>query len=1238
MLEKEMEAKGLDIGMFVEVKAKPSERHPMRGVIAAALYETPVEERRGRNAAKNGVVCVQGNKNGDRGQPTIRILEQDTEGRWMLVDMSGVILCIAYIAPSETVATYQGMELAIEKATQQQPNAPIILAGDFNIRLRRFGDTTDTRERDKREWMEELVDGKGWIRVEPIRGRNTTKGRSGEGGGVTDLIFTNAAAENLITDLVVHDGQDGQRAYAHSDHNLLTFNLRIPSTITRPAFKRLNIRKLCAKPREYAKKLSEEMLTVKQVLRVALKTCEAATRDNTALSADFRQRLVDTMENQIVTWMTSAAQQTAGYVKFRGGEISAPLNEEHVNKLRAIYEELHHTATTISNQRIGTREARIQAWREVKIARAVLKRAVRRSRKRLFDAGQDNWASNAPGDAKRIACAKRRSERTQSALEPNKTPEYVDYFRSTIGHAPTATAAINQDLLNQTDPDNMVPRLIDDAITLMPREDIEMLCMYTARGKATGDDGVFGEMLAIAPDSVTEVLTDLFWLIITTNKTPTRWNTALVALVWKKKGSNTDIANYRPISLISRIRMIFEGALRPHLEKLVEANIDPAQGGFRPGRSTLDQVIGLHEIIAQHKGQLKTVYLDIKAAYDCIDRRLLWTKLAALEHDSNRDRTLRLLIPLLRQLFDRNSAVLLVAGSKSEPLPVTRGLLQGTVLAPMLFNIYINDLPQRLRLQHPTIQIDFRTQQQGRESEMSLNSLFFADDAAIFTRGEMQPLLTTCDQWGQETGTTWAPTKCEAVGVPAEEQIQIAGVDIPKYDRKNYLGIIFSKYGVEMRESIEMRVKNGHSMLSFLKARGFNGGGMRYGASRRHYFSFIRSMAEYGLALKILSAEERKPLEKLQQRALTTLFSVSIRSSTVGLRAMLGVTSIKGRNELLHAQFIQRLHMTKSSTNTAAIIYRTTINTRYPAGRHGRLSFLRADVRNNIRWQQFAATPLPPLIPPVLQHRVHGNRADRNASKPAPPIPHNIRNDWYFDDLQHDLELIQQNPRGARTTLLLDKPPRREPLPIIKELVPRSTERPIVLWMLGVAISRDFCSGCATEIDSDRRQHAVLCAEVGEEVRNLYTPPLQDDEEVYRLGGTMIDIALRDQRTWHLDRDHPTQRRDTLERLEKLARIINKTRQHFTGVENTVAASSASASDEIHALLNDLDARNLGRRFNRLRNMLRNTIRQHFSPITAAKIREPAPDREDNINIPPHPTQTEIDEILHRPEHRHLLR
>ena len=174
--------------------------------------------------------------------------------------------------------------------------------------------------------------------------------------------------------------------------------------------------------------------------------------------------------------------------------------------------------------------------------------------------------------------------------------------------------------------------------------------------------------------------------------------------------------------------------VRPSLERVHNRVVDIAQGGFRRKRSTLDQLFNINELIVKYPG-MNAVYLDIKAAYDCVNRELLWSSLYALGHGNDQFRGI--VIPLIRTLFDHNRAYLLVNGSRSEPIAVTRGLLQGTVLAPMLFNLAINSLPKELRDNFVGVTID----------GVRINSLLTADERPCSTE-----TCRSCEGW-QTTAT-----------------------------------------------------------------------------------------------------------------------------------------------------------------------------------------------------------------------------------------------------------------------------------------------------------------------------------------------------------------------------------------------------------------------------------------------------------------------------------------------------
>ncbi|KAG1532712.1 hypothetical protein G6F49_013649 [Rhizopus delemar] len=114
------------------------------------------------------------------------------------------------------------------------------------------------------------------------------------------------------------------------------------------------------------------------------------------------------------------------------------------------------------------------------------------------------------------------------------------------------------------------------------------------------------------------------------------------------------------------------------------------QGGFRPRRSALDQALCLHELIQSYYRRSHrfpvVAFLDIKSAYDTVDRRVIWDALSRSGASSP-------FLSLLVHLFDDVS----VSDHSSIPfIPVT-GVLQGSVLSPHLYSVYINTLPALLR-------------------------------------------------------------------------------------------------------------------------------------------------------------------------------------------------------------------------------------------------------------------------------------------------------------------------------------------------------------------------------------------------------------------------------------------------------------------------------------------------------------------------------------------------------------
>jgi hypothetical protein len=159
---------------------------------------------------------------------------------------------------------------------------------------------------------------------------------------------------------------------------------------------------------------------------------------------------------------------------------------------------------------------------------------------------------------------------------------------------------------------------------------------------------------------VAPVLSSMFCVYMALSMVPSSWKRALLCPV-PKKGDLSLISNYRPISLTEVTRKIYDMCILERIRS--EVPLSREQGGFRTGRSTLDQVESLDILINESRRtgkKMHLAFLDIKAAYDSVPRSVLWRRCQDLGMD-------HLTLLSLRSLFDHNSAQLNVSQKRSPP-------------------------------------------------------------------------------------------------------------------------------------------------------------------------------------------------------------------------------------------------------------------------------------------------------------------------------------------------------------------------------------------------------------------------------------------------------------------------------------------------------------------------------------------------------------------------------------------
>ena len=321
--------------------------------------------------------------------------------------------------------------------------------------------------------------------------------------------------------------------------------------------------------------------------------------------------------------------------------------------------------------------------------------------------------------------------------------------------------------------------------------------------KAAGPDDIHLMLLKEAADKIAPAITLLFQASLNQGNTPSTWRKALVVPIFKK-GSKSDASNYRPISLTSVLCKLCEHILHSTIITHLANHkiLSDAQHGFRKRRSCDTQLLLVLNDFSrglEDKSQTDVIFLDFAKAFDKVSHQGLLEK---AYYYGIRGHTFK----WIKSFLDNRSQQVVIDGHFSIDAKITSGVPQGSVLGPLLFLTYINDLPNCVQ-----------------------NSVcrLFADDCILYQRirtsqdsDKLQADLDQLQKWESTWLMEFNTSKCQAISItnkikPIIGRYQVHGHILEQVNCAKYLGIYIDSK-LAFNTHVDAIVKKANSTRAFL--------------------------------------------------------------------------------------------------------------------------------------------------------------------------------------------------------------------------------------------------------------------------------------------------------------------------------------------------------------------------------------------------------------------------------------
>ena len=429
------------------------------------------------------------------------------------------------------------------------------------------------------------------------------------------------------------------------------------------------------------------------------------------------------------------------------------------------------------------------------------------------------------------------------------------------------------------------------------------------KGRAPGEDEITAELLKLGGEVVVQWLVSLASSVWESEKIPEDWVKQLT-IPLHKKGSYQECDNYRGIALLSVPGKVFCRVIQRRLAERAEQQLRESQCGFRKGRACIDQIFAIR-VLAEKAREFNTPlflsFVDLRKAYDSVNREALWMVLRRKYHLPEKVNR------ILQALHRGTKGAVRVYGRISAEFPIKSGVRQGDVLAPTLFNLFLDAVISAVLAQHPHCGVkmlhNLGDELVGSKRKMSgstlIQDLEYADDMALVSDSmdALEEILKCLDGACSNLGLTISSKKSKILAVlpPTSSSVQPRDVYLKRDEEPvavveefEYLGSIISQDCTLDRE-ISMRINKASRTFGSLYRVLWCRKRVKTATKMRLFKSVVLSTLLYGSETWVPSAANLKRLQAFIMGCLRVILGVTRwdKKRNTELRSMAGIERVE---------------------------------------------------------------------------------------------------------------------------------------------------------------------------------------------------------------------------------------------------------------------------------------------------------------------------------------------------------